>query len=116
MFKGRLSKVERCRDGTAQDSNQIYYTQWICNLLEEGEEDVRIHFEEDKDSEIAKKLAIVRLYCIQSMAPNRSAFYVKVVVQILGVRIRKCSSLNPKTVAKDFSNSLKLLATKIFYC
>ncbi|KAH7528583.1 hypothetical protein FEM48_Zijuj05G0087400 [Ziziphus jujuba var. spinosa] len=38
--------------------------EWIYNLLEEGE-DLRIHIDDEGDAKVAKKLAIVGLWCIQ---------------------------------------------------
>lgn len=47
----------------AKNNPKVYYAWWIYNLLEEGE-DLRIHFEEIADTKIAKKLAIVGLWCL----------------------------------------------------
>ncbi|XP_061360099.1 rust resistance kinase Lr10-like [Gastrolobium bilobum] len=41
-----------------------YFPEWIYNLLEQGD-DLREHIEEEKYAKIAKKLAIVGLWCIQ---------------------------------------------------
>ncbi|XP_021896829.1 rust resistance kinase Lr10-like isoform X2 [Carica papaya] len=59
---------------------QIYFPEWIYNLLEQGDE-LRIHMEGDEDSEIAKRLAIVGLWCIQWHPIDRPS--MKVVVQML---------------------------------
>ena len=61
-------------------TNEIYYPEWIYNLLEEGE-DLRIQIEEEGDIKIAKKLAIVGLWCIQWHPMDRPT--MKVVVQML---------------------------------
>ncbi|KAF4349486.1 rust resistance kinase Lr10 [Cannabis sativa] len=60
--------------------NEIYYPEWIFNLLEEGK-DIRIYIDEGGDGKIAKKLAIVGLRCIQWHPLNRPN--MKVVVQML---------------------------------
>ncbi|XP_024927218.2 rust resistance kinase Lr10 isoform X2 [Ziziphus jujuba] len=67
-------------DVTADNTSEIYYPEWIYNLLEEGE-DLRIHIEEEKDAKISKKLAIVGLWCIQWHPVDRPS--MKVVVQML---------------------------------
>ena len=63
-----------------ENTQEIYYPEWIYNLLEEGE-DLRIHIEENGDAKIAKKLAIVGLWCIQWHPVGRPT--MKVVVQML---------------------------------
>ncbi|XP_065868128.1 rust resistance kinase Lr10-like [Euphorbia lathyris] len=46
------------------DENQVYFPEWVYNRLDQGEE-LRIRIKEDKDEQIAKKLIIVGLWCIQ---------------------------------------------------
>ncbi|PRQ55782.1 putative glycerophosphodiester phosphodiesterase, protein kinase RLK-Pelle-LRK10L-2 family [Rosa chinensis] len=48
---------------TTENTTEVYYPEWIYNLLEEGE-DLRIHVGEEGDAKIAKRLAIVGLWCI----------------------------------------------------
>ncbi|KAJ6917397.1 hypothetical protein NC652_019682 [Populus alba x Populus x berolinensis] len=67
-------------DETAENGDQIYFPEWIYNLLEEGE-DLRLHMEEEGDAKIAKKLAIVGLWCIQWNPVDRPS--MKIVVQML---------------------------------
>ncbi|KAJ4839327.1 hypothetical protein Tsubulata_029964 [Turnera subulata] len=67
-------------DDTAGDGEQIYFPEWIYNLLEEGE-DLRVHIEEEGDAKIAKKLAVVGLWCIQWNPGERPS--MKTVVQML---------------------------------
>ncbi|XP_012066194.2 rust resistance kinase Lr10 isoform X2 [Jatropha curcas] len=62
------------------NDDQIYFPEWIYNLLEEGE-DLRFEFEEEEDANIAKKLAIVGLWCIQWNPVDRPS--MKIVVQML---------------------------------
>nr|XP_011468512.1 PREDICTED: probable receptor-like protein kinase At5g39030 [Fragaria vesca subsp. vesca] len=44
-------------------TSHIYFPEWIYNLLEQGS-DLRIHIE-DEDVKLARKLAIIGLWCIQ---------------------------------------------------
>ncbi|KAF3455235.1 hypothetical protein FNV43_RR05683 [Rhamnella rubrinervis] len=68
-------------DVTAEENtSEVYYPEWIYNLLDEGE-DLRIHIEKEGDAKIAKKLAIVGLSCIQWYPVNRPS--MKVAVQML---------------------------------
>ncbi|CAJ2674646.1 unnamed protein product [Trifolium pratense] len=61
--------------------NDVLYPEWIHNLLEG---DVHIHIEDENDVKIAKKLAIVGLWCIQWQPINRPS--IKNVVQMLDTR------------------------------
>ncbi|KAF3432840.1 hypothetical protein FNV43_RR23942 [Rhamnella rubrinervis] len=67
-------------DGTREDADHIYYPEWIYNLLEDGE-DLRIHIDDEGDAKIAKKLAVVGLWCIQWHPGDRPP--MNVVVQML---------------------------------
>ncbi|KAL9340108.1 hypothetical protein Peur_066327 [Populus x canadensis] len=67
-------------DDTAENGDQVYFPEWIYNLLEEGE-DLRFQIEEEGDAKIAKKLAIVGLWCIQWNPVDRPS--MKIVVQML---------------------------------
>ncbi|XP_062081312.1 rust resistance kinase Lr10-like [Humulus lupulus] len=61
--------------------NEIYYPEWIFNLLEEGE-DLRVYINsEEGDDKIPKKLAIVGLRCIQWHPTDRPT--MKDVIQML---------------------------------
>eukprot|EP00261_Vitis_vinifera_P032557 XP_019073800.1 PREDICTED: rust resistance kinase Lr10-like [Vitis vinifera] len=51
-------------DVSVESSSQVYFLEWIYNHLDIGEE-LHIRIEEERDVEIAKKLAIVGLSCIQ---------------------------------------------------
>ncbi|KAK9939095.1 hypothetical protein M0R45_015804 [Rubus argutus] len=62
-------------------TNQVYFPEWIYNLLEQGS-DLRIHIEEEGNVKIARKLAIVGLWCIQWHPMDRPS--MKTVVQMLG--------------------------------
>ncbi|KAJ1426119.1 Serine/threonine-protein kinase, active site [Sesbania bispinosa] len=67
-------------DVTAENNSQVYYPQWIYNLLENNE-DIQIHIEGEEDTRVAKKLSIVGLWCIQWHPVNRPT--MKAVVQML---------------------------------
>jgi len=67
-------------DVTIDNTNQVYFPEWIYNLLEQ-KEDIRIFVEDDGDAKIAKKLAIVGLWCIQWHPADRPS--MKDVVQML---------------------------------
>ncbi|KAJ9189251.1 hypothetical protein P3X46_000566 [Hevea brasiliensis] len=67
-------------DVTEENEEQIYFPEWIYNLLEEGD-DLRFEIEEEGDTEIAKKLAIVGLWCIQWNPTDRPS--MKVAVHML---------------------------------
>ncbi|KAG6656008.1 hypothetical protein CIPAW_05G256500 [Carya illinoinensis] len=68
-------------DVTMENTSQVYFPEWIYNLLEQ-KEDLRIFIEDGGDAKIAKKLAIVGLWCIQWHPIDRPA--MKVVIQMLG--------------------------------
>ncbi|BFG34898.1 hypothetical protein CerSpe_211720 [Prunus speciosa] len=62
-------------------TSQVYFPEWIYNLLEEGN-DLRIHIGDNEgDVTIARKLAMVGLWCIQWHPIDRPS--MKVVVQML---------------------------------
>ncbi|WVY89564.1 hypothetical protein V8G54_035078 [Vigna mungo] len=64
---------------SVEDSFQVLYPEWIHNLLEGT--DVQISLEDEGDAKIAKKLAIVGLWCIQWNPADRPS--MKTVVQML---------------------------------
>ncbi|XP_027330547.1 rust resistance kinase Lr10-like [Abrus precatorius] len=64
---------------SAEESFQVLYPEWIHNLLEG--KDVQVSIEDEGDVKIAKKLAIVGLWCIQWNPVDRPS--MKTVVQML---------------------------------
>ncbi|KAK7293753.1 hypothetical protein RJT34_16626 [Clitoria ternatea] len=64
---------------SAEESFQVLYPEWIHNLLEGR--DVHVSIEDEGDAIIAKKLAIVGLWCIQWNPVDRPS--MKTVVQML---------------------------------
>ncbi|KAB1199725.1 hypothetical protein CJ030_MR0G014423 [Morella rubra] len=67
-------------DLTSEKSSQVYFPEWIYNLLEQ-KDDLRLYVEDDGDAEIAKKLAVVGLWCIQWHPMDRPS--MKLAVQML---------------------------------
>ncbi|KAG6687165.1 hypothetical protein I3842_11G056600 [Carya illinoinensis] len=65
---------------TTENISQVYFPEWIYNCLEQ-KEDLRVFIEDDGDAQIAKKLAIIGLWCIQWHPMNRPS--IKVAVQML---------------------------------
>ncbi|XP_042980244.1 rust resistance kinase Lr10-like [Carya illinoinensis] len=70
----------RSVDMTLENASQVYFPEWIYNLLGEKEE-FHVFIEDDGDMKIAKKLAIVELRCIQWYPMDRPS--MKLVVQTL---------------------------------
>ncbi|KEH40353.1 putative glycerophosphodiester phosphodiesterase, protein kinase RLK-Pelle-LRK10L-2 family [Medicago truncatula] len=64
---------------SAKETFQVLYPEWIHNLIE-GKE-VRVNIEDEGDVRIAKKLALVGLWCIQWNPVDRPS--MKTVVQML---------------------------------
>ncbi|CAL5364524.1 unnamed protein product [Camellia sinensis] len=67
-------------DVTVQNTNQVYFPEWIYNRLHRGEE-LGIQLRDDADAKIAKKLAIAGLWCIQWCPVDRPS--MNVVVKML---------------------------------
>ncbi|KAF7830700.1 rust resistance kinase Lr10-like [Senna tora] len=62
-----------------EESFQILYPDWIHSLIEGR--DIHIHIEDEEDIKMAKKLAIVGLWCIQWHPVDRPS--IKAVIQML---------------------------------
>ncbi|XP_018807648.2 rust resistance kinase Lr10-like [Juglans regia] len=62
------------------DTSKVYFPEWIYNLLDQKEE-LRVFIEDDGDTKIVEKLAIVGLWCIQWHPMDRPS--MKLVVQML---------------------------------
>ncbi|XAR52228.1 Glycerophosphodiester phosphodiesterase [Bertholletia excelsa] len=63
-----------------QNTNELYFPEWIYNRLEKGEE-LEIQIEADEDAKIVNKLTIVGLWCIQWYPIDRPS--MKIVLQML---------------------------------
>jgi serine/threonine protein kinase len=62
-----------------EENFQVLYPDWIHGLLDGG--DIHIPIDDEGDSKIAKKLAIVGLWCIQWHSLHRPS--MKTVIQML---------------------------------
>ncbi|KAJ8747881.1 hypothetical protein K2173_013049 [Erythroxylum novogranatense] len=67
-------------DVDVEGRSQIYFPEWIYKHLEQGEE-LRIRIQEEGDANIARKLTIIGLWCIQWYPIDRPS--MKSVVQML---------------------------------
>jgi len=65
-------------DSSSKENFHVLYPEWIHNLLEG---DTHINIEDEGDVKIAKKLAIIGLWCIQWQPVNRPS--IKAVIQML---------------------------------
>ncbi|KAL5828145.1 hypothetical protein ACOSQ4_019942 [Xanthoceras sorbifolium] len=78
-----LLEMVGCRknnDLTVENQSQIYFPEWVYNKLSQ-EREISLEIEEDRDEEIAKKLAIVGLWCIQWNPTDRPS--MTMVMQML---------------------------------
>ncbi|KAL5979951.1 hypothetical protein ACLOJK_039063 [Asimina triloba] len=67
-------------DVTVENTSQVYFPEWIYNRLHRGE-DLGLHAASNEDSNIAKKLTTIALWCIQWYPVDRPS--MKSVVQML---------------------------------
>ncbi|KAH7854197.1 hypothetical protein Vadar_011288 [Vaccinium darrowii] len=67
-------------DILVNSTDQIYFPEWIYNCLD-SEEELAIHIQDEGHAKIAKKLAIVGLWCIQWYPVDRPSMHV--VIQML---------------------------------
>ncbi|KAI8571400.1 hypothetical protein RHMOL_Rhmol01G0117100 [Rhododendron molle] len=67
-------------DVMSNNTNQIYFPEWIYIRLDSGEELGNV-IQDEEDAKIAKKLAIVGLWCIQWYPVDRPSMHV--VIQML---------------------------------
>ncbi|KAE8675430.1 putative RING/U-box superfamily protein [Hibiscus syriacus] len=67
-------------DDKVENTSQVYFPEWAYNCLDKGEE-LGIRIEDEEQTEIAKKLTIVGLWCIQWYPVDRPS--MKDVVQML---------------------------------
>ncbi|XP_054820953.1 rust resistance kinase Lr10-like isoform X2 [Prosopis cineraria] len=84
---------------TSQEACEILYPKWIHNLIEGG--DINIHMEDVNDHIIARKLAIVGLWCIQWQPISRPS--MKTVIQMLE---REGDELKVPPIHFDSTNSI----------
>ncbi|XVF12280.1 hypothetical protein REPUB_Repub08aG0101900 [Reevesia pubescens] len=67
-------------DVTVENTSQVYFPEWAYNKLDKREE-LGIRIEEERHSEMARKLTIVGLWCIQWHPVDRPS--MKAVIQML---------------------------------
>jgi serine/threonine protein kinase len=98
-------------DVTVENTSQAYFPEWIYNLLEQ-KEDVRIFVGDDGDAKIAKKLAIVGLWCIHWHPMDRPS--IKNVVQMLeGEEDKLTMPPNPFTSVDLIKNSANISTKRL---
>ncbi|XP_057440957.1 rust resistance kinase Lr10-like isoform X2 [Lotus japonicus] len=114
MVGGRKNIVNNT---TGQENNnvQVLYPDWIHGLVEGRDMHVRIDDDEEGDFEIAKKLAIVGLWCIQWHPMHRPS--MKTVMQMLhgeGDKLKvPTNPFQPKTSASTSSTSGTIVAKRL---
>ncbi|RDX99910.1 Rust resistance kinase Lr10, partial [Mucuna pruriens] len=91
---------------SAQDFH-VLYPDWIHNLVDG---DVHIHVEDEDDVKIAKKLAIVGLWCIQWQPVNRPS--IKFVIQLLETRDNEDQLIVPPNPFNSTSTSSTITARR----
>lgn len=96
-------------DTLSTETFQVLYPEWIHRLLEG---DIHIHIEEDCDVKIAKKLAIVGLWCIQWQPTNRPS--IKAVIQMLETREEDQLTVPPNPFHSTTSAPTSTSATRPF--
>ncbi|KAK4258283.1 hypothetical protein QN277_007747 [Acacia crassicarpa] len=92
---------------TNKETFQVLYPEWIHNLIEGR--DISIYIEDEVDIRIAKKLAIVGLWCIQWHSINRPS--MKTLIQMLEGEVDKLKvPLNPFDFTASTSSSITVPA------
>ncbi|KAK6285396.1 hypothetical protein POUND7_011575 [Theobroma cacao] len=71
---------KRNTDLTVENTSQVYFPQWVYNRLAGGE-DLGIKEEKDGDTDIAKKLSVVAIWCVQWDPSSRPS--ISTVIQLL---------------------------------
>lgn len=102
-----LLEIVGCRrniDVTVENQSQIYFPELIYNRMSQGKE-MGLEIEIDGDEEIAKKLAIVALWCIQWNPTDRPS--MTMVVQMLEGDLHGLE-IPPKPFA---SSDIEMIAT-----
>ncbi|KAI9186063.1 hypothetical protein LWI28_013421 [Acer negundo] len=79
-----LLEMVGCRkniDHTIENQSQVYFPEWVYNRVVNQGREISLEIEEDGDEEIANKLAIVGLWCIQWNPTDRPS--MTMVMQML---------------------------------
>ncbi|XP_074340621.1 LEAF RUST 10 DISEASE-RESISTANCE LOCUS RECEPTOR-LIKE PROTEIN KINASE-like 2.4 isoform X3 [Apium graveolens] len=104
-----LEMVGARNNTTAGNNTETYFPEWIFHRLEGGEE-AAIQIEEEADSNIAKKLTIIGLWCIGWHPVDRPA--MKRVIQML--ESEECPAMPPNpftsSKVKKYTNDLEVIS------
>ncbi|KAL8106290.1 hypothetical protein AgCh_029907 [Apium graveolens] len=104
-----LEMVGARNNTTAGNNTETYFPEWIFHRLEGGEE-ATIQIEEETDSNIAKKLTIIGLWCIGWHPVDRPA--MKRVIQML--ESEECPAMPPNpftsSKVKKYTNDLEVIS------
>ncbi|KDP22160.1 hypothetical protein JCGZ_25991 [Jatropha curcas] len=96
-----LDMVKGKKNVEFADANHVYFPEWVYKCLDQGEE-LRIQIKEESDEQIAKKLIIVGLWCVQWHPVDRLS--MKAVVQMLKGEGNKLT-MPPNPFASAVSNA-----------
>ncbi|WVY89703.1 hypothetical protein V8G54_035217 [Vigna mungo] len=89
-------------DMSSPEDFHVLYPDWIHNLVDG---DVRIHVEDEDDFKIAKKLAIIGLWCIQWQPGNRPS--IKSVIHMLETQEENQIAVPPNPFHSATSTTVK---------
>ncbi|KAL5995437.1 Rust resistance kinase Lr10 [Asimina triloba] len=91
-------------DVTVENTSQVYFPEWIYIRMHRGE-DLGLRAASNEDSNIAKKLTTIALWCIQWYPVNRPS--MKSVVQMLGGSI-DCLTMPPNPFASSAPSNVEM--------
>ncbi|KAL8113055.1 hypothetical protein AgCh_020400 [Apium graveolens] len=104
-----LEMVGARNNNTVENKSETYFPEWIFHHLEEGGE-IAIQIEEEEDSNIAKKLTIVGLWCIGWHPLDRPS--MKHVIHML--ESEECPGMPPNPFKSSniqpFTNDLAVIS------
>ncbi|KAL8116511.1 hypothetical protein AgCh_022864 [Apium graveolens] len=104
-----LEMVGARDNNAAENTSETYFPEWIFHRLEEGGE-VAIQIEKEEDSNIAKKLTIVGLWCIGWLPVDRPS--MKQVINML--ERQECPTMPPNPFrlsnVRPFANDLEVIS------
>ncbi|WOH15219.1 hypothetical protein DCAR_0934756 [Daucus carota subsp. sativus] len=103
-----LEMVGARNNSTAEDNSESYFPEWIFHRLEGGE--VAIQVEKEEDSNIAKKLTVIGLWCIGWHPVDRPS--MKHVIHML--ESEECPKMPPNPFRSSnvhsFTNVLEVIS------
>jgi len=94
-------------DTSSPQNIHVLYPDWIHNLVDG---DIHIHVEDEDDVKIAKKLAIVGLWCIQWQPVNRPS--MKSVIQMLETKEEDQLTVPPNPFHSTTSTTASLTSAR----